>query len=266
MKWIRHVVGRVIENDLLTYASAISFQIVTAIVPVALSILALAGFFNLEEVWRDSIAPRLRGEVGPELFRTIQSTIDEIVSSRRTYWLSLGIVFAIWQISGAVRATMGALNRIHEVEEARPIPSQIGVSLLLSTAVALCLLAALSALELVPPLLALVDWESNALIGVARWGVAVGALYLALLLLVRFAPASRKSLDGRWLTSLIIVASWIAVSAVFRWYVASIADYSSIFGNLASVIVLTTYIYLSVLVFLAGMQLDAVIRAGPAHR
>ena len=40
------------QNDLLTYASAISFQILTAIIPFLLFVLAVAGLLNLSDVWR----------------------------------------------------------------------------------------------------------------------------------------------------------------------------------------------------------------------
>lgn len=58
----------------------------------------------------------------------------------------------------------------------------------------------------------------------------------------------------------------IAVSAVYRWYVTSIAAYGSVFGNLASIIVFMSYIYLSVFVFLASMQLDAAVRGSSGAR
>jgi membrane protein len=50
------------------------------------------------------------------------------------------------------------------------------------------------------------------------------------------------------------------VSLVYGWYISSIADYASIFGNLAVVMVTMSYIYLSAIVFLTGVQLDSLIR------
>jgi uncharacterized BrkB/YihY/UPF0761 family membrane protein len=40
-----------------------------------------------------------------------------------------------------------------------------------------------------------------------------------------------------------------------------VADYGSVFGSLASAIVLLTYLYLSTGAFLLGAQLDAAVRA-----
>lgn len=57
-----------------------------------------------------------------------------------------------------------------------------------------------------------------------------------------------------------IVAGWVATSFIFRWYVTSLADYESLFGNLASNIIAMGYLYLSSLVLIYGLQLDALVR------
>ncbi len=49
-------------------------------------------------------------------------------------------------------------------------------------------------------------------------------------------------------------------SILFGLYVRFVASYGSIFGNLASIVVLIGYIYISTIVFFGGIQLDAIIR------
>ncbi len=49
-------------------------------------------------------------------------------------------------------------------------------------------------------------------------------------------------------------------SLLYGAYISDLADYGSVFGNLAVVIVTMTYIYMSAIVFLTGLQLDSLIR------
>ncbi|MET0817260.1 MAG: hypothetical protein ABWZ67_06885, partial [Solirubrobacteraceae bacterium] len=56
---LRRYVDAYVENDLLTYASAISFQILSSLVPLGLFAFGLLGFLHLEGVWADDLAPRL---------------------------------------------------------------------------------------------------------------------------------------------------------------------------------------------------------------
>lgn len=93
-----------------------------------------------------------------------------------------------------------------------------------------------------------------------RWGVVFAMLLLAVALLAHFAPAKRR--PARWVTfgALLSVTGWVVMSLIFSWYVTSIADYGSIFGSLATVIVAMEYLYLSAIVLLTGIQIDSLAR------
>ena len=77
---------------------------------------------------------------------------------------------------------------------------------------------------------------------------------------VRFAPDAHQS--AGWVTfgTAIVVVAWIAVSILFGLYIRYVASYGSIFGNLATIVILFGYIYISSIVFFAGAQVDAIIR------
>jgi membrane protein len=53
----------------------------------------------------------------------------------------------------------------------------------------------------------------------------------------------------------------LIVSFGFYFYLTALASYGSVFGSLASVIVVMAYLYISTTAFLFGAQLDAIIRA-----
>ena len=54
------------------------------------------------------------------------------------------------------------------------------------------------------------------------------------------------------------------MSIGFGVYLRDVADYNSIFGGLATVVVLIAYLYASAVVFLGGVQVDALVRDGRA--
>jgi membrane protein len=62
------------------------------------------------------------------------------------------------------------------------------------------------------------------------------------------------------LGTVLCVLTWIAVTLAFALYVDDVASYGAIFGSLAAVFLLLTYLYLSACALLAGAQLDAVMR------
>ena len=115
------------ENDLLTYASAISFRVLFALVPLLLAGVAVLGFFNLEDVYQDEVAPQIRSRVSSGAYTVIEATVEEVLRSGSGFWLTLGVALAVWEVSGAIRAIMGSLNLIYGSPEVRSTVRRLSV-------------------------------------------------------------------------------------------------------------------------------------------
>jgi membrane protein len=250
------------QHDLLTYSSAISFQILTAVVPFVISMLALAGLLHLGGVWRDHVAPDIRPHVSAAVFSVISSAVNEAFSGRQLLWATFGGGLALWQVSGAVRAVMGAFERIYGATSERGFLRRYLISFALSFVTGGCFILATLCLVLAPffavrhPAAA---WDVFAFL--TRWVLAVGFLSVAVGLLVHVAPATSQPLPWVSLGTAIVIVWWVIVSVGFYFYLTSLASYGSVFGSLASVIVVMAYLYISTTAFLFGAQLDAIIRA-----
>jgi membrane protein len=250
------------QHDLLTYSSAISFQILTAIIPFALFVLAVAGLLDLNSVWRDHLEPEIQANVSPAVFTVISNAVNKVFAGRQWLWATVGGGLALWQVSGAVRAVMGALGRIYGAPTERPFLKRYTVSFALSIEVGACFILAILCL-LLAPFFSVAHpgamWDVFAF--AVRWALAAGLLLLAVGLLVRHAPATDQPLPWVSLGAAIVIGLWVVVSVVFYFYLTALASYDSAFGSLAAVIVVMAYLYISTTVFLFGAQLDAIIRA-----
>ena len=249
------------QHDLLTYASAISFQILTAIIPFLLFVLAVAGLLHLDDVWRDHLEPQIRSNVSAQVFAVIENGVAGVFVARRALWATLGGALALWQVSGAVRAVMGALARIYGAPGERPFVRRYLVSFALSIEVGACFTAAALCILLAPFVSVGHGFPWTALGFVLRWALVVALLTLAVGLLVRHAPSTPQTVPWVTLGATIVIVCWIAVSLLFYVYLSRLASYQSVFGSLAAVVVAMAYLYTSTTVFLFGTQLDAIIRA-----
>jgi membrane protein len=251
------------ENDLLTYASAISFQVVFALVPITLLALGLLGTFGASGVWTHDLAPQVKDGVSHPVYQVIDTTVRKILGERQLFWVTLGAAIAVWEVSGAMRATMQVLNRVYGTPEERTFARKLWESIALSTVVTLLLLLAAGSVKAGPGAAKALFGE-GALVSVlsflASWGIAVGLLFAVVMLVVRFAPDTRRPVHWVTFGGLLVIVGWIAMSLLYGAYITNVADYASIFGNLAVVMVTMSYIYLSAIVFLTGVQLDSLIR------
>jgi membrane protein len=251
------------ENDLLTYASAISFQVFFALVPLALLSLGLLGLLGASGVWSNDVAPAVKEGVSHPVFQVIDDTVHKVLAERQLFWVTLGAAIAVWEVSGAMRATMQVLNRVYGTPEERTFWRKLWESIALSTVVTLLLLLAAGSVK-VGPEAAKALFGKGVLVSVlsflASWGIAVGLLLAVVMLVVRFAPDTRRPVHWVTFGGLLVIVGWILMSLLYGAYITQVADYASIFGSLAVVMVTMSYIYMSAIVFLTGVQLDSLIR------
>ncbi|MGI8578935.1 MAG: YihY/virulence factor BrkB family protein [Solirubrobacteraceae bacterium] len=261
---VRAIAKAVDEHDILTYASAIAFQILSGVVPFLLFGFALIGCLNLDDVWLNEIAPTVKQSVSPDVYKVIASAVDRVLHHQQAFWLTIGAALTLWEVSGAVRAVMGVLDRIYGVEEDRTRRRRFLVSFELSIAVGACFILTGAILRFAPRVLGLAHAHGIGAVAAfaVRYGLAAGVLTVAVGLLVRHAPACHQ--PWHWVSrgSLIIVGAWLATSTAFGFYLVHVAEYGSIFGELASVFVLLSYLYMSAVAFLLGVQFDAMTRRG----
>lgn len=261
-RFVRSIVDAFLTLDLLTAASAIAFQTLFALIPLALAGLALLGFLDLEQVWEEELVPVVREQTSDAGFEVVDRTVSQILGERRGLWLTLGMALMVWYVSGAVRAVMGTLNRVYDVDEERSFAHRMAVSFALSGVVAACVGLATAALHFGEVVVqALGGGAVVAVAGfVVRWLLAILPLVVLVGVVVRYAPSHRERSAWFGVGAAFVVVAWIGTSLVFGWYVTSLASYSSLFGGVATVIVLMTYIYVSSIAFLVGVQVDAMVR------
>ncbi len=261
---VREVLAGFREHDLLTYASAISFQCVVALSPLVLTVLGVLGVLGADEVWSRDVAPDLRRSVSPDVFSVLDDTARRVLADGRVVWLTLGAALTLWYVSSAIRAAMGALDGVYGCRVDRRLADRLRTSLLLAPPLVLCVVGAAAVVRLGP----LVLDVPGAVSFVICWAVAVTLLGLGLGLLVHHAPATPQPLGWVSFGAALSIALWVAMSLGFTLYLTQFADYGSLYGNLASLVVLYSYLYLSSSALLLGVQLDAVLReraTGEAH-
>jgi membrane protein len=249
------------QHDLLTYSSAISFQILTAVIPFVLFVLAVAGLLHLTSVWRDHLAPEVQVNVSPAVFAVLSNAVHKVFTGQRVLWVTLGGGLALWQVSGAVRAVMGAMGRIYGADGERPFIRRYSISFVLSIEVGGCFILAALCLLLAPFVTlshAGAVWKVIAF--VVRWALSLALLSLAVGLIVRHAPGTAQPLPWVSFGAALVILTWLLTSCLFYIYLTDLGSYDSVFGSLAVVIVAMAYLYVSTTVFLLGAQLDAILR------
>ena len=242
------------KHRLLTYASAIAYQVLSALIPFALFALALAGLLDLQSLWTDHLRPDVASSASPEVFALVNKTVNQVLHHKQTFWVTFGLLVVLWELGGAVRATMEALDDIYRVRRKRSRRDKYVTSTWLAAVVGLVWIAALACLS--------GAWLGGPLGALARYVIAALLLTAVTGLTLRIAPATKQPVKWVSVGSAVIVLGWLVVVGGYVIYATSIASYSSVFGALAAAFVLLVATYLSAVVFLTGVLIDDAARRG----
>jgi membrane protein len=250
-------------HRLMTYAAALAFQALVALVPLTMLGLGILAAAGEADVWRDSIAPLFEERVTRPVFEAIDYSVERLLESGTAALIAFSFVFALWNLTLSVRAVVEALNTIHDVHDRRSFRRRILTAVGLAFVVGLCLVATVLVLAVAPEVS---GGALDALLSVGRWLVAAVLLGLAVGLLMRYAPAERP--EKRWASagSIVVILVWVVASLLFRWYVSAFADFKSPIGTLTAFLVLTGYVYTTAAIFLVGAQLDELLRTEERKR
>lgn len=207
------------------------------------------------------------GQVAPaEVVSLLRTGLTRAIENRGggVAMIAIGILLAVWTVTGAMNALMRALNTIYERPETRGFVKQR------LTAAAMFLLAVL-AIALSFGLLVLgpklsgwigraVDLEGTVswIWWAAQWPVLVAGLMLAFAGLLYLGP----NVDHprvRFLTpgAVVAVLVWLLASGLFAVYVSMFSSYDKTWGTLAAVVIMLTWLWLSALALLLGAEVNA---------
>ena len=173
-----------------------------------------------------------------------------------------GLALALWSANAGMKAIIDALNVVYDEREKRGFVKLTMVGLAFTLGGLVFIILALSAVVVFPIALAWIGFESRSaeLIAILRWPALFVIVVLALGVLYRYGP-SRTPARWQWLSigSVLAALAWLAVSALFSWYLANFAHYDATYGSLGAAIGLMMWLWLSGIVILIGAELNAEI-------
>ena len=255
-----------LADDGWAIASHIALSTLMAMFPFLIVLTSLAGFFGSKELADQAVSLML--QTWPkQVADTLSSQIHDVLTTTRGDALTIGAALAVYFASNGVEALRVALNRAYSVVEMRSWYwlrlESIGYILVAAfTALAMSFLIVLGPLivEAARRYIPLIVETNEQLLNLARYGIAITALIVALFFLHAWLPAGRRGflqiLPGIVFT---LVASLVS-GIVFGQYLARFANnYVTMYAGLASVIIALVFLYFIAAIFVFGGELNAAI-------
>jgi membrane protein len=188
--------------------------------------------------------------------------VDRTLRTASTSALVLGILGALWLGQAASISITKAANRSYRLQESRPFWRLRGACLIITLGftllIAVLTLAVFNVGAYISGIAGLP--ESAASLGKPlSWAMVFVAVTLALDLLYYLAPDAK--LPFKWITpgGFIATVLLFVSDGALSYYVANLSNYGQIYGQLGAVIVFMLWLYVTGLMVLLGLEINAVL-------
>jgi membrane protein len=251
------------DDDMTTYAAALAYQVLFAIFPFLIFLIALLGFLHLSTFF-DWLRTQVQMLLPEQAMQQVNVVIAEM-QQPKSGLLSVGVLVALWTASSGVRAAIHALNVAYDVKERRPAWKLYPLSILYTIGAAVLMVFAAALLIVGPEAMQwLAHWVGLEQTVVQLWAIlrlpaAILLLTVVVALIYYVGPNVKQEFHLISPGAVISVLVWVGGSLAFDYYVRNFANYSAMYGSVGAVVVLLLYFYISAAVLLFGAELNAAI-------
>ncbi|MEZ4415216.1 MAG: YihY/virulence factor BrkB family protein [Gemmatimonadota bacterium] len=274
-RFIRDLIGKAYRDDIFFMAGAITFNLVIAIVPILLLAAGVTGWvlrarFVDPGAGAVGLVLRLlpRGAVDPDLVAALEDTVGGVVD--RSAGLSLaGALVLVWISTRLVGTLRSVLRRVFDQRVDRSLVAGKWFDFRMVLVGASFIILGLGLARGTSQLIGLLSERAG--LAPSRWvnegaGAALELLFMWILLLViyRVVPLGRLPRRTTLTAATITAVSLTVLKEAFAWYIRNVADFSSTYGNLATLAVLFFYLYYASVAFVLGGEASVVLNGlGP---
>ena len=267
---LKHVGKAIWADNILTLGAAVAYNFFFSLFPLLLFAAPLLGLVGNKQALFTWLLDRFAGSVPPAAFQLLASVAQDVVFAPNAPGLvSLGALLTLYSASNIFGSLMGALNIAYHVKhDRRPWWKQRLIQLAM-VIVAGGLLAVVATVMIAGPNIVTTVADATHLGGVSKWGwmllqyplsfvFLVFAFWLIYYVLPDFPQHKRQILVG----AVIAAVLWVIATTLFRLYVIRFNTFNKAYGTIGAVLLLLSWMYYSMVVVLAGAELNAELAKG----
>lgn len=257
---------KIITFDIDQRAAAVSFSFMLAVFPGIIFLFTLIPYVPIEQL--DIQIMAFFKEILPKSsFETVESTIHEIVSQKRSDILSFGFLFTVYASTNGMMALMRAFNMALHTREKRTFLEARFIALVLTFLLVFVLISAILVLivanlviEFLSARAHITDDTVYYIFQLLRYLSIFLIFFLGICAIYYFAPAVEKRL--RFFSVGAVIASLLCIFAtnIFSYYLSHFASYNRLYGSIGTLIGLMVWLYLISLILILGFEINSSLR------
>jgi membrane protein len=238
-------------------AAALSYYAIFSIFPLSLFLAIAIGNLVGPAVAQEQIARGLenfipdRGTIG-----AIQDTLSDAIEQSSSFSL-VAFSALLWAATGLFSNITVALDSIFGVEIPRSMFRQRLIAVLMGLTLVVLVLGSFLTSGVLRLVSALSPGTPNVWITIATFFLPAGLDVVIFALLFHYVPGRDVHWDAVWPAAIFGAVGWEVAKRAFEWYLANLANYSIVYGSIATGIVLLFWAWVIASIFLFSAELCA---------
>lgn len=266
---LKKTVKEVWDDGVLGLSAQAAYSFFFSLFPILLFLAPLFSLIGNKREFVGRILSRLEVTLPAEAYLLLSNVVRDVVFSENAPGLmSIGILLAIFSGSAVLDTLMGALNVAYDARDPRPFWKKrliaMGFTVLAAIVLGfstLVLVGGHTIIDFVAEF-AHIPGDTKQVWAIAQYPLALVLLTAFIWLLFYVLPYVKQTKSHVVAGALFTVALWIIITLIFRWYVTNFGSYNKTYGTIGGVIVLLTWMYWTMVAFLAGGELNSELHQG----
>ena len=261
MRLVKKYFVKIFKDDIFGLSAEMAFYLLTAFFPFIILLFI--------------IATTVSDKMQTLLFNLIQALpadAEEIIMnvllnfSGSTPIVIAACVLALWSTSNVISTATKALNRFYGTAETRSFIKMRLLCLLFAVIIIITIILCFALIifgEGTGLLLRYLDFFSflntDIVWNWSRYLTIIAVFLFAVISMFKVLPNKKLKFREVFFGSILTTAAWCVASWGFSYYVNNFSRYHVIYGSIAGVVILTSWVYMSGFVILAGGVLNALL-------
>ncbi|MCB0496270.1 MAG: YihY/virulence factor BrkB family protein [Cyclobacteriaceae bacterium] len=264
---IKTFIQKVQRDDILDRANAVAFSFTMAVFPGVIFLFTLIPFIHnfIPSVTSDSIMEFIGTLMPPNMFDTVESTVEDIVSHSRGGLLTLGAFLSLLLSTNGTMSLMTAFNSRYQTIKKRSYLQKrlvaLGLTFNMAFVLVLAILLLVGGQVVIDYLVKISFFDIDSYVIYLAYFVRLLVLFIAFLIAISSLFYFGSEVHQNWAFfsygSVSATVLSLSVSYVFSFYISKFGTYNKLYGSIGVMLAIMVWFMLLAIILLVCYEINA---------
>ena len=265
MFFIAELIKKIMENDLMSYANAMTYKIILSMLPFIIFIMSLTAFFNLNI---EDKLEYIMVNFPDNIKAFFDSMIKDVFETKRIELLSFSLIISLFSASSGVLSLMKGLNKVYEIDEKRNFFIVRIISVLIVFLVGLMVVIMSGEIIFKDKIIEFLAHKGIFLDFSEILGYIMVEITLLVMIILLYRVAIYRNIKLKYIMpgAVFDLFAMCLTSKAFNIYINTFSNYSVFYGSLGGIFILMIWINLLSAIILIGGQINYITESRETNK